>query len=492
MHRRPYNILRAQQRKQIRTSTGIGTMTVKQEQEDATTCNIEQQQKSQEMALEQLTKKKERKPLKVKIQTLLHKKSKAGQKTEPSSEEGRNESDDTQTTSRGSKGDIQTENSTDDTPRDADANLKTSTSNGSGTLFGLGDKRQKKVVFTKISEDPKEAIEIQVDSIPEPASENHVVVKVTASTVSLQDCLIRKGVSYETVDLPITPGVCVVGIIKSVGGNVKKWKAGDRCVALTRFSGNARYSSILEANLVSLPRSVDASEASCLISSYMTAYQSLKLVTNDNFSLDGKCVLITGVLDSVGQALVQLCQRAGASEIYATAPAMRHKYVQGVLGVHPLPPESENWPELVKGRMDAVFDGTCQTPYDALSSEGILISLGESELMNQESSPGVFGAPISAYWARVKGNVMPNTHVYDLWDSFIGDKNAFKMDFEILVHLLKKRLIKPHIAKRISLDEVVEAHASLEKESPRGEIVCLPWKRSTGGKKGQTKPADQK
>jgi D-arabinose 1-dehydrogenase-like Zn-dependent alcohol dehydrogenase len=52
------------------------------------------------------------------------------------------------------------------------------------------------------------------------------------------------------------------------------------------------------------------------------------------------------------------------------------------------------------------------------------------------------------------------------------------MDFEILLHLLKKRFIKPHIAKRISLDEVAECHESLEKEDPRGVIVCLPWKRS--------------
>jgi NADPH:quinone reductase-like Zn-dependent oxidoreductase len=51
------------------------------------------------------------------------------------------------------------------------------------------------------------------------------------------------------------------------------------------------------------------------------------------------------------------------------------------------------------------------------------------------------------------------------------------LDLEILFHLLKKRFIKPHIAKRIALSEVAEAQASLEKENARGEIVCLPWKR---------------
>jgi NADPH:quinone reductase-like Zn-dependent oxidoreductase len=297
------------------------------------------------------------------------------------------------------------------------------------SLFGLGgDKRQRKVVFTKFSKDPKEAIEIRMDDIPEPVSADHVVIKVTASTVSLFDCLIRKGVSYEMVDLPLTPGMDVVGSIIKCGENVKNFRVGDRVAALVLFGGNARYVNVQSSSLVEVPRSCDAAETACMVSTYMTAYQALRLVTEDNFSLDGKRILITGGLDAVGQALVQLCQRAGASEIYATAPTMRHKYVQGVLGVHPLSPEANEWPEaIVMGRMHAVFDGTCQAPYDALTSDGILVSLGESALMNQQSTPGLLGAPVSAYWARMRGNVMPNTKVYDLWDSFIADKNAFKV-----------------------------------------------------------------
>jgi hypothetical protein len=59
---------------------------------------------------------------------------------------------------------------------------------------------------------------------------------------------------------------------------------------------------------------------------------------------------------------------------------------------------------------------------------------------------------------------------------------CYQLDLEILFHLLKKRFIKPHIAKRIALSEVAEAQASLEKENARGEIVCLPWKRLGPGK----------
>jgi hypothetical protein len=69
------------------------------------------------------------------------------------------------------------------------------------SLFGMGgDKQQRKVAYTKFSKEPREAIEVKIEDIPGLVSENHVVIKVAASTVSLFDCLIRKGVSYEVVD----------------------------------------------------------------------------------------------------------------------------------------------------------------------------------------------------------------------------------------------------------------------------------------------------
>ena len=47
--------------------------------------------------------------------------------------------------------------------------------------------------------------------------------------------------------------------------------------------------------------------------------------------------------------------------------------------------------------------------------------------------------------------------------------------------LLQRRDIKPHIAKRVSLSEIAEAHVYLELGKARGAIVCLPWKRKIVG-----------
>ena len=132
--------------------------------------------------------------------------------------------------------------------------------------------------------------------------------------------------------------------------------------------------------------------------------------------------------------------------------------------------------------MDIVFDGTCHdsldSPYASLKSDGILVSVGMSALLTR-GRPGILGAPISAYWARFKGQFFSNIKSYEVWESFNENKDGFKLDLEVLFHLLKKKFIKPHIAKKIALSEVADAQASLEQENARGEIVCLPWKRGT-------------
>ena len=351
------------------------------------------------------------------------------------------------------------------------------------SFFGGGSKNQRKIVYTKFNENPSENLTILEEGIPEPRNGNDVVIKVLASTVSFTDCVIRQGICFNLIndiDLPATPGGDIVGNVIKIGTDVRHYKVGDRVAALVRTGGNARYINVTEENLIQLPRSCDSAEAVCMVSTFMTAYQSLRLVTKDNFSLSQKRCLITGGIEPVGQALIQLCKRAGAKEVYATAPLHRHKYIKNVLGAHPLPVQPQDWLPTTKGGMDIVFDGTCHdsldSPYASLTKDGVLVSVGMSAVLKR-GDPRIFGAPVSAYWARLQSHFFSNIKSYEVWESFIDNKEVYKLDLEILFHLLQKKFIKPHIAKRIALSEVPEAQESLEQENTRGEIVCLPWKR---------------
>jgi NADPH:quinone reductase len=272
----------------------------------------------------------------------------------------------------------------------------------------------------------------------------------------------------------------VVGSIIQLGENVHDFKVGDRVAALVRTGGNARYISVSASDLVAVPRACESTEAVCMVSTYMTAYQCIRTATDNSFILKKKRVLITGGTEPVGQALIQLCFRAGATEIFASGPDRSQRYIRTILGAHPLPADPKRWMETVKGSMDVVFDGTCYDGFEstsaALNEHGILVSLGMSALLNRET-PGILGAPMVAYWEKLKSDVMPHSTSYEVWHSFRTEKEAYKLDLAILLQLLKKRFIKPHVSKRVSLSHVADAHHILEHKNAHGEMVCLPWKR---------------
>lgn len=273
----------------------------------------------------------------------------------------------------------------------------------------------------------------------------------------------------------------VIGDVAAVGKNVEGWQKGDRVAAFVNTGGNARYIVVPSNVLVPVPRVLDAAEAVCMVSTYMTAWQSLQLILGDEKSLSGKRILIVGGIDPVCQALIQLSNRAGAEKVYCTAPGNKHKYVKSVLGAKPLPMRPDEWLPLVEGKMDVVYDQACQDGFDsskkALDQHGTLVCVGMYAMLKSQTV-GIFGASLSAYWTKAKAKYfMSNTKFYQVHTSFRKDPETFKKDLEHLFQLLRKREIKPHIAKRVALADVPEAQSYLEAGRARGAIVCFPWRR---------------
>jgi NADPH:quinone reductase-like Zn-dependent oxidoreductase len=138
--------------------------------------------------------------------------------------------------------------------------------------------------------------------------------------------------------------------------------------------------------------------------------------------------LIIGGMDGVGQALIQMCNKARAT-IYATAPAHRHGYVNNVLGAAPYPEEKETWIRMVEHKMDYVFDGVCEdgweTPFRALKDDGELVCYGHAAML-KERSMGFLGAPMSAHMNKLWSQTKPRTNFVDIWESFQEDPETYK------------------------------------------------------------------
>ena len=271
-----------------------------------------------------------------------------------------------------------------------------------------------------------------------------------------------------------------MGVVAGVGEDVEDFIEGDRVAALVRQGGNARYVEVPASSLVRVPKIVESGEAVCMLSIYSTAYQSLRMIRKEDeaFSLQGKKVLVIGGMDAVGHALIQMCRKA-KGEVYATAPKKRHGYIKNVLRARPVVENAKEWIDVVDGQMDFVFDGSgdnLSTAHAALKPEGKLVCFGDSSLLKQEM--GLFGAPFSARFKKLRDHMRARTYHVDVWGMFQADREGYKKTVESLLELLKNQKVKPHIAQRVSLSEVAAAQMGLEVGELFGSVVCIPWRNA--------------
>jgi hypothetical protein len=316
---------------------------------------------------------------------------------------------------------------------------------------------------------------------------------------------------------------------------------GDRVAAFVRNGGNARYANVPISSLVRVPRHIDSTQAAAMVSIYSAAFKLLKEVTplhDGFFSLVGKTILIilgrsvskdycaydkcntSGVIDDIGLALVQMCQKSKADMIYVIAPESRHCFIKTVLHAIPLNcNQIDDSMDRIEGKIDYVFDGVCeyglQVAYGAVKKEicrtmedrsvnnfnksfsnissGRIICYGHLSMLSNEdySRSSKFNSwrkvlhqsHVRQAWTK-SSNKKEHVSItfMNLWDSFEKDRSAYKSDLKYLFQLLLVKKVQPIISKRISLHEVENEHRKKlggDNCSGGGIVVCLPWKSKT-------------
>jgi len=314
-----------------------------------------------------------------------------------------------------------------------------------------------------------------VDAPPPTASRGEVRVRVLASSLNYTEVLIRRHLYPQTMRLrpPFVMGYDVVGEIDQIGDGVRDFQIGDRVADMTVVGSNAEYRTLRVDDVARVPAGVDAAEAATLILSWTTAYQLLHRAARVQ---RGQRVLVHGAAGAVGQALLVLGRLAGL-ELWGTARAEHVALVRG-LGATPIDYQHEDFTRVLPGGFDVIVDGVGEDgyrrSYAALKRGGLLCAIG-------------FSASVQAQ-RRMLPIVVEIARLY-LWRLLPGGKRArfysvnvmrarhptwFKEDLERLFGLLATGAIRPHVADRISFDEVAEAHRRLEAGGLEGKLVLCP------------------
>jgi len=152
------------------------------------------------------------------------------------------------------------------------------------------------------------------DKVPEPqVSGSTVLIAATAASVNPIDWKLRSGAMQKMRPLtfPAILGRDVSGIVRTVGANVKHFKAGDRVLALSNKT-YAELVAVEDSDVTHLPDGVDLADAAAIPLISLTGDQLVRLATNVQ---KGQVVLITGALGSVGRAAVHTAKKIGAQVI---------------------------------------------------------------------------------------------------------------------------------------------------------------------------------
>jgi NADPH:quinone reductase-like Zn-dependent oxidoreductase len=322
-----------------------------------------------------------------------------------------------------------------------------------------------------------DGLEVVDAPVPTPGR-GEVRVRVLASSIEYTDVVIRRHLYPQTMSrrTPFVLGYDVVGEVDQLGDGVHGFRLGDRVADMTVLGSNADYCTLRADHLTRVPAGVDAAEAAALILSWTTAYQLLHRSAHVE---RGQRVLVQGAAGAVGQALLVLGRMAGV-ELWGTARGV-HAPLLRELGATPIDYEREDFTRVLPGGFDVVFDGIGKDGYGrslaALKRGGLLCAYGYTASVQRDRRP----LTILSWLAR--------QYVGSLWKWVSEGKRSrlysinvmrarhpawFTTDLEQLFGMLASRAIQPHVAERISFDDVVDAHRRVEAGGLEGKLLLCP------------------
>ncbi|GKT63093.1 zinc-binding dehydrogenase [Colletotrichum tofieldiae] len=312
----------------------------------------------------------------------------------------------------------------------------------------------RKAVITEFGDASK--VRIVQDTIAPPPA-NHVQVATIYSGFSGSDINMRKGVYPMQKKAPLTPGYCLVGVVKINGPGASKFTPGEIVASLTVYDAEADLVNLPEKYLIKVPAGIDLQQATALILDWSTAYAMVFQSANVTA---GQRVFIHGVSGAVGYALMKLCQLQGA-EVYGTASEWNHEAARAQ-GAKPFVYTDKNWIQAMKdlGGADAVFDPlgfeSWDESFSILSPTGILIGYGGNlRSLNDGDEDRSVVMPTVKLLAR---GMVPFCGKRTRFYYITRDDATFEPNLKSLFDLLAAGKITVPIKRVWELEDIQEAH----------------------------------
>jgi NADPH:quinone reductase-like Zn-dependent oxidoreductase len=281
---------------------------------------------------------------------------------------------------------------------------------------------------------------------PEPR-EGEILIRVRAAGVNPVDYKIRSG-GYKRadIDLPLTLGQDVSGVVERVGPGADGLREGDPVYAYlgSHRGGYAEYAIAKTNEVARRPERLDDVHAAAVPLAAITAWQALF----DHGNLQaGQRVLIHGAAGGVGHFAVQFAKVRGA---HVTTTSRREDFAMlRSLGadetVDYIKEDFEKRARDIDLVIDLVGGDTQQRSWNVLKEGGTIVSTLEQPSEQQASTK------------HAQGKV------------FLAEPKAEQL--REIARLIDEGRVKVEVKEVLPLDEARQAHEDLERRHVQGKIV---------------------
>jgi NADPH2:quinone reductase len=310
---------------------------------------------------------------------------------------------------------------------------------------------------------------LQVGDAPKPSpKDNEVLIKVAATSINRPDLVQREGKYPPPPGDSEILGLEVAGIIEEVGAKVTGWKKGDRVMSLVGGGGYAEYAVAYAEHLMPIPENMSFEEAACVCESYITAFLNIFMIGGYQ---DGETAIFHGGGGGVNTAAIQLSNALNPNSKYIVtcAPEKEAKVKELGASLTINYKETPDFTEVVKeftGKkgvnliLDHVGAKYLAPNMNSLAYAGRLVIIGVTSGIKAELNLAL----MMVKRQQIIGSVLRSRPV--------SEKGEIVKEFtRRALPKFADRSIVPIIYKVFPIDQVKEAHQTMEEDSHFGKIV---------------------
>ena len=333
---------------------------------------------------------------------------------------------------------------------------------------------------------PDPATAMQLDRVPLPApAAGEVLVRVQAIPLNLNDMERINGKNMMVrPELPVTPGMEVMGEVAACGEGVESWQ-GRRVVAMPKQAtgGFAEFAICPVVSAFEMPEAIPLPDAAALYFPYHLAWLGLV----DRAELQpGESVLIHAGAGGAGSAAIQLAKHLGA-KVLATAGSDEKVQLCRELGADvAINYKSEDFAPVVmeatQGRgVDVIFDtvgeGVMAASMNCIAYNGRYLMMGfasdkrfadEKLIVPRRVSAGNFKlcGVLLAYADPATSTLMKKAMGWNFVPDALGEKIT-----AAIVELVKQGRVKPVIGEIVDFEDVPAAITRMRDRKTVGRTI---------------------